>query len=97
MARFDLYASEDGYLLDVQSDLIDVLTTRVVVPLMPLDAAPTPARRLNPVFDIDGTQVVMVTQFLATVPTSILTDRHSSLAHAQDEITTALDMVFTGF
>ncbi|WP_299154534.1 CcdB family protein [uncultured Tateyamaria sp.] len=97
MARFDVFASDSGLLLDVQSDLLDVLTTRVVVPLIPLDQAPTPARRLNPIFDLDGTQLLMATQFIATVPTSILGDRHSSLSAAQDEITAALDMLFTGF
>lgn len=97
MARFDVFASDSGLLLDVQSDLLGVLSTRVVVPLIPLDQAPTPARRLNPVFEIDGAPNVMATQFLATVPTSILTQKHSSLAHMQDEITAALDMVFTGF
>ncbi|MDG4878834.1 CcdB family protein [Mesorhizobium sp. WSM4935] len=35
MARYDVFASgiEGGYLLDVQSDLLDHFKTRVVVPL----------------------------------------------------------------
>jgi toxin CcdB len=38
MARYDVFASgiEGGYLLDVQSDLLDHFKTRVVVPLLPL-------------------------------------------------------------
>ena len=45
MARYDLYrlGEQAGYLLDVQTDLIDVLQTRVVVPLLP--AGSTPAAR----------------------------------------------------
>ena len=50
MARFDVHAnpSGPGYLLDCQADLLSHLTTRFVVPLLPLDAAPKPAARLNP-------------------------------------------------
>ena len=56
MARFDIFKSrgELGYLLDVQSDLLSGLNTRVVVPLLPKSSAPTPAQRLNPVFSIEG-------------------------------------------
>jgi toxin CcdB len=52
MARFDIFKNEGevGYLLDVQSDLLSGLNTRVVVPLLPKSSAPSPAQRLNPVF-----------------------------------------------
>ncbi|WP_227510191.1 CcdB family protein, partial [Marinobacter excellens] len=61
MARFDIFENKDGagYLLDVQSDLLSGLNTRVVVPLLPKSSAPTPAQRLNPVFNIEGQEVVM--------------------------------------
>lgn len=97
MARFDVYAHEVGALLDVQSDLLDALNTRLVVPLMQLDAAPQPAKRLNPVFDIDGVQMVMVTQFMAAVPQTQLRDRQTNLSDAADEITAAIDMLLQGF
>ena len=56
MARFDVYANRGGlgFLLDVQADLMTRLNTRMVVPLLPLDAAPTPATRLNPIFEVQG-------------------------------------------
>ncbi|WP_438887671.1 CcdB family protein, partial [Bacillus cereus group sp. BC232] len=55
MARFDIFDNEGGggYLLDVQSDLLGGLNTRVVVPLLPQSSAPPPAQRLNPVFSIE--------------------------------------------
>ncbi|MBT6096734.1 MAG: hypothetical protein HOH04_17750 [Rhodospirillaceae bacterium] len=34
--------------------------------------APVSAEKLNPIFQIDGAEVIIVTQFLAAVPTSIL-------------------------
>lgn len=99
MARFDLFKNEGaaGYLLDVQSDLLSGLNTRVVVPLLPTSAAPVPAQRLNPVFSIEGQEWLMATQFMAAVPEGELRSAVGSLAQRQDEISAALDMLFLGF
>lgn len=86
-----------GFLLDVQSDLLEAMQTRVVVPLLPLDKAPPPASRLNPVFVLAGAEHVMVTQNLAAVPLATLGKPVGSLDPALDEIRSALDMVFVGF
>ena len=50
MARYNVYPNPggDGYLLDVQAEIHSLLNTRIVVPLLPLRVAPTPARTLNP-------------------------------------------------
>ncbi|QIE48258.1 plasmid maintenance protein CcdB (plasmid) [Pseudohalocynthiibacter aestuariivivens] len=99
MARFDVYLSPDGpgYLLDVQSDLLEVLNTRMVVPLLPLADAPTPARRLNPVFDLDGAPHVMVTQFMAALPSAAIAAPVGSLSDQSEQITAAIDMLMQGF
>ncbi|KXS55388.1 MAG: putative CcdB-like protein [Marinobacter sp. T13-3] len=99
MARFDVFVNESGagYLLDVQSDLLSGLNTRVVVPLLPKSSAPSPAQRLNPVFIIDKEELVMATQYLAAIPDSELRSGVGSLAEQQDEISAALDMLFLGF
>ena len=99
MARFDVYkmATARGFLLDVQTDLLSGLNTRVVVPLLPLTDAPIPAQRLNPVFEIENLEVVMATQFLAAVSESELKEVVGNLEGSQSEITVALDMLFTGF
>ena len=99
MARFDAYANPDGpgALLDVQADLLEALNTRIVVPLLPQDHAPAPARLLNPIFEIDGEPLVMVTQFMAAVPRHILGQRMAQLAPQRDEITRALDIALSGF
>lgn len=98
MARFDIYSSPNGagYLLDVQADLLDGLNTRLVVPLMSLSTAPLPAKRLNPVFDIESERYAMVTQYLSAVPVSILKTPVASLVQHDTEITGALDMALTG-
>ena len=99
MARFHVYPNPDGagYLLDVQADLREHLNTRLVVPLLSLAIAPPPASTLNPVFTIEGNTVVMVSQFLATIPAQILKAPVASLAGSRTEITAALDLLFQGF
>ena len=99
MARFDVYrmATAKGFLLDVQTDLLNGLSTRVFVPLLPLTNAPLPAQRLNPVFDIENLEVLMATQFLAAVPESELKEVVGNLEGFQNEISVALDMLFSGF
>ena len=98
MARFDVHANPDGpgYLLDCQADLLSHLTTRFVVPLLPLVLAPKPAARLNPVFPIGNAEHVMVTQFAAAVERRELGERVASLADAHEVIVAALDMLVTG-
>lgn len=99
MARYDVCPAPDGrgWWLDVQADILDDLNTRVVVPLLPPEDAPIPARRLNPVFEVEGQPVVMVTQFLSAVATDVLPPKAASLADRADDIGAALDMVFVGF
>lgn len=99
MARFDVYRDPEGagYLLNIQTDLLSHLNTRAVVPLLLLNEAPKPARRLNPAFEIGGESVIMVTQFIAAAPTSDLQVAITSLAHRSSEIADALDMLITGF
>lgn len=99
MARFQIFAEagKSGYLLDVQSELIDIARTRVVVPLLPVKQTPPAIARLHPVFEIGGKQVVMATHLIATVPASVLTEPRGDLSAQGDKITAALDMLFQGF
>jgi toxin CcdB len=99
MARFDVYRGMVGadLLLDCQSDLLGELNTRFVVPLRLLHLAPTPARRLNPVFEIDGQSYVMVTQFAAAIPHRECGPAVTSLMREDVAITNALDMLISGF
>jgi toxin CcdB len=72
MSRLDVYRSpgKSGrfYVLDIQADLLAELTTRVVVPLIPVGAVRKIAADLNPVFEVEGQRHVMLTQAVATVP-----------------------------
>lgn len=97
--RYNLYPnpSGPGYLLNVQADIMQPFNTRVVVPLLPLKDAPKPAATLNPLFDIDGVEHVMVTQYMAAVPAKELRNPVSSLQHHHDVIVGAIDFLFHGF
>ena len=85
MARFHAYRNpdRDGWLLDVQADLLSHLSTRVVVPLLPEDApdAPKPARDLNLVVEIEGRRYVVMTQWMSAMPKSLLRGGGVSLDH----------------
>lgn len=99
MAQYDVFRNPEGsgYLLDVQSDLLNGLSTRLVIPLLPASQAPKPAIRLNPVVSIGDAPHVMVTQFMAAVPLKLLTTHVTSAAQLRDEITAAIDMLTHGF
>jgi len=96
MTQFDLYRLGDSLVMDVQADLLDRLSTRIVAPLLPETEAPRPADRLNPVFVIEGTRYVLLPQFMAAVPLVELRDKVGSLAAERDRIKAAVDMVFDG-
>ena len=104
MAQFDVYRNPNPasrgrvpYLLDVQSDLLAPLATRVVVPLCrPQVLRGMAADRLNPVFEVEGKRVFMLTPELAGVPSKAVGEHVGNLASERTVIIGALDMVFTG-
>ncbi len=100
MARHDVHpmpGKGDGYVVDVQADLLSGLATRTVVPLLPESAAPKPIRDLNPVFVILGKPYVLVTQAIASIPGQELKGAVASLTEHHDRITRALDILLVGF
>ena len=105
MARFDVYrntgvhADATPYLLDVQSDLLQGLQTRIVVPLRRRDRFPgvgLPAN-LAPTFEIEGIECILEIPKLAAVPMRLLKLPVTTLVASQFEITAALDFLFQGF
>lgn len=100
MARFDIFRRSrgaPGYLLQVQSDFLDALETRVVVPLLPPASVPRPMRDLHPRFEVEGEAFLMATQLLGAIPRRELGLAVGNLAPHRDEITRALDVLMTGF
>lgn len=101
MAQFDLYKNPRGgaypLLLDVQSEVLARLATRVVVPLTTVRRyGAKPITRLDPTAKIAGVEYVLVFQELSAVPASVLGDPVGSLASRRTELIAALDLLFTG-
>lgn len=99
MARLDLYRlpGMEGYLLEVQADLMAILSTTVVAPLLPLASAPKPITRLNPIFDVNGGRYVMVTQSLSAVARKELGGIVATIDRRHEyDVTNALDMLLSG-
>lgn len=105
MARFDVYpnpgahANTTPYLLDAQSDLLDGLDSRMVIPLRGLDHfAPVKLPgRLTPILHIQGKDYLLETPKMAAVPRRILKTPVTSLSGEQARITAALDFLFQGY
>ena len=105
MARFDVFANSGPhaastpYLLDVQTDLLDALDSRVVSPLRRVSHfAPVklPAE-LTPVFQVAGEDCLLETPKMAAVPQRLLKQRVATLAAEQHRIVSALDFLFNGY
>ena len=96
MAQFDVHRLGSRLVLDCQSNLLDHIESRFVVPLAPHAFAAIAARRLNPSFDIHGHEYFMVTQQAASVPRGELGPIIASLAHRSFEITDAIDVLLSG-
>ena len=104
MARFDVYrnagphAREVPFLLDVQSDLLAGMETRVVVPLRRRDKFPDVAipGDLAPLLKVDGVECVMQSSLLGAVPARMLRKPVASLAADRPRIVAALDFLFEG-
>ncbi|WP_051604053.1 CcdB family protein [Methylobacter tundripaludum] len=87
------------YFLDIQSDLLQRLESRIVIPLRRRDrfAAVNLPANLTPTFEIEGVECLLETPKLAAVPLRLLKTPIASLASRQFEITAALDYLFQGF
>ena len=105
MARFDVYpnpglhARTNPYLLDVQSELLDGLDSRMVIPLRSLEhfAKVNLPTRLTPVLSIQGKEFLLETPKMGAVPKRVLKSSVTSLATEQAQITAALDFLFQGY
>jgi len=105
MARFDIYrnpgahAATTPFLVDVQSEHLSGLNTRVVIPLRLVNSFP-PVRLpqdLMPVLHIEGQACFLDTPKLAAVPQRELGQAIGSLRNQQDSIVAALDRLFGAF
>lgn len=103
MKQFDLYEnadidSKDGYpyFVDVQTDLLDNLNSRVVIPLVPLKNAQEYPKNLCPSVIVNDKQYALMTHQIASVSSSFLDRKEGSLLLNREDIISALDFLLTG-
>jgi toxin CcdB len=98
--RFDVYKLARGaipYVVDVQSDFMSALESRMVIPVLPAGKVKKRVPDLQPVVEIAGTPHVLMTYEMSSVLRKELGRSFMSLIAYRDEITRALDLLFTGF
>ncbi|MCW8113117.1 CcdB family protein [Yersinia intermedia] len=91
-------SSNYPYLVDVQSDLIDVLTTRLVIPLFPISKIRTPPpERLCPVIVVTGERFVVMTHEMASIRCNLLGKIAGNASSDRERIKNAIDFLIDGF
>lgn len=104
MAQFTVYRNKNPstlsavpYLLDIQSDLLEDLDTRVVVPLSPVGAVRGRViRTLTPVLEVEGEPFVMWTPQMAGVSRNELGAPIARIEQQRFAIIAAIDLLVTG-
>ena len=103
--QFDVYANPSSklseqypFVVDVQSNLISALATRMVVPLattkLKIDELP---HRLCPLIDVNKRSLMLVPFEAAPLPKRLLKKKVISAKQHANEIIAAMDAVISGF
>jgi toxin CcdB len=86
------------FLVDVQSDLLEPLNTRVVIPMTKAAAlTKKPVSHLIPEVSFNGDRYLLVTPQLAGIGRAELGPHAGTLAEERQTILAAVDYLLTGF
>lgn len=104
MAQFTVYKNKNArnrkqypYLVDVQTNLLEDLHTRVVIPLTPANALhKKPLKNLTPVITIEEELYLLLTPQLAGIARSDLGQAVTDISHCRTEIIDAMDFLISG-
>ncbi|MBF0284835.1 MAG: CcdB family protein [Magnetococcales bacterium] len=83
-------------LFPVPPERLSPLATRVAIPLHRVEWFGPPARRLDPVVEIQGERLILATAELAGLPLKALGEKATSLQKPRGEIVVARDRVISG-
>jgi toxin CcdB len=101
MAQFDVYrfaprGAGFAFVVDLQSDLLDGLATRIVAPLYPAKDGHRAISRLNPVLQVEAQACYLAVQEMTALRLKSLGPRVGSLRERRAEIIAAVDFLITG-
>ena len=98
MPQFDVHAmrSTDALAVNCQSDLLDSLETRLIIPLLRSHDVPWSFPRLAPLIRFQDEEYVLATPLAAAVHKSELRDAVGTLAEHRLTIVGAMDLLVSG-
>ncbi len=105
MAQFNVHSNlnpstKDRYpfLLDVQTNLLDTLETRLVIPLTLQSSFPSkPISNLMPIITIKNKSYIILTPQMASINKKQLGNSVQDLTSKRNEIISSIDFLITGF
>jgi len=104
MPQFDIYANPNKksrsaypFIIDIQSNLIDELTTRIVAPLaLYKKFKDEELKKLTPRVSYKEQELIILIPQITSMPANLLKEPVGTLVHLRDEIVAALDFAITG-
>ena len=103
MAQFDVYpnpseSADKGipFVVVLQSDLLDALATRLVMPLATLDFADKVPEKLCPLVTVNGQKLRALAHYAAPVPVRSLRQMVGNLSSQSHLLIAAMDVVISG-
>ena len=99
MAQFDIYRHDKGgvaFLVDLQDEMLEGLSTRIVAPLVTANEMTAPMNTVNPRVVVNGQPYILMSHLLAAIPLSSLGKPVCSAKEQRGDIIAALDLLFTG-
>ena len=103
MAQYDVYinpssSAADGipYVVVIQSDLLDALSTRMTISLAVLDFAGKVPTALCPVIVVNGQRLHALAHYAAPLPAKTLRRSVDNVAAQSSALVSAMDAVLSG-
>jgi toxin CcdB len=105
MAQFDIHVNKNGpgksdapFLMDLQSEPVYVLETRIVAPLRKeTEHFDKMISKIHISIEVENIRYIAFISELAAIPVSMIGDKISNAARKRAEIIAAIDLLFTGF
>jgi toxin CcdB len=103
MHQFDVYINKDSdtnntypYFVDVQTNLLEALNSRVVIPLTSVRPDRSLPNNICPKVEVNSEQFYLLTYQVTTVSSSFLRKKEGTLLLNRTDIINSVDFLFSG-